>query len=131
MAPRTHPGMRPVSMETRCFHEKLLYHRQNISVPLSMSTILRKRIYKLFEPPPKSNCWDDLVGKIGLRKTRQNSNSKCRDSESSRDIDRQNPQLRQEISKGARSFGDLTHPLVTVLTKLPVIGGGCWPCVSY
>ena len=67
--------------------------RQKISVPLAMSTNLRKKSFKLFKNPEKKHSWADL----GPRKTQPNVCSKRRDSESWTDIDRQNQRLRHEI----------------------------------
>ena len=58
-------GVRPVTMETRCFHQKLEFQRYQpkIPVPLAMSANLRRTSFKLFKNPEKSNSWADL----GLR----------------------------------------------------------------
>ena len=56
-------AVRPVTMETLCFHKKkvrISKIRQKISVPLAMSTNLRKKSFKLFKNPEKKNSWADL-----------------------------------------------------------------------
>ena len=60
-------------METQCFQKSLNFKdtRQEISVPLAMSTNLRKKSFKLFKNPEKNNSWADLGPRSAGKKLSQ------------------------------------------------------------
>ena len=72
--------------------------RQHISTPFAMSTKLYKKKLNLTKKNGKKKIAGHMLGQDGPeKKLSQTFNLKRRDSESSTDIDRQNPQLRHEI----------------------------------
>ena len=81
---------RDVAKKSSIFKET----HQKISVPLAMSTNLRKKSFKLFKNPEKKKSW---AAQDRPEKNSAKCCSKRRDSESWTDIDRQNQQLRHEI----------------------------------
>ena len=95
-----------------------------------MSTNLRIKSFKLFKNPEKK-IPGSIWAKIGLRKTQPNVDSKRRDSESWTRHRWTKPTTAPWNLNGARSIGAPTHPLVTVFTKRPVIGGGRRPGVWF
>ena len=100
--PKAAPAIRPVTMETRCFHKKLEFQRYP---PKDLCTARyerksSKKNFQTFQKPRKKQFLSRSWAKIGLRKTQPNVCSKRRDSESWRDIDRQNQRLRHEIWTG-------------------------------
>ena len=106
--------------------------RRNISVPLTMnmSTNLHKKTERWKKKnAPKNNSWQDFG-------PRSAGESKCsiRSSEipspRQTSIDKTNECVMKNLN-GARSLGAPTHPLVTVFTTLPAIGGGRRPGVCY
>ena len=120
----------PVTMETRCFHKKLNFKdtRQKIYVPLAMSANLRKKSFKLFKNPEKL-----IPGPILGQDRPEKNSAKCLfEAARFRVLDRHRstkPTTAPWILNGARPLGAPTHPLVTVFTKRPVIGGGRRPGV--
>ena len=94
--------LRPVTMETRCFHKKLEFQRYP---PKDFCTACyehrsSKKEFQTFQNPPRKYFLGRSWAKIGLRKTQPNVCSKRRNSESSTDIDGQNQRLRHEIWTG-------------------------------
>ena len=92
-------NLRPVTMETRCFHKKFELQRYP---PTDFCTARyehksSKKKFQNFQKPRKKQFLGRSWAKIGLRKTQPNVCSKRRDSESWTDIDRQKQRLRHEI----------------------------------
>ena len=92
-------AVRPVTMETRCFHKKLEFQRYP---PKDFCTARYERKswtkkFQTFQKPRKKSFLGRSWAKIGLRITQPNVCSKRRDSESWTDIERQNQRLRHEI----------------------------------
>ena len=95
-----------------------------------MSTNLRKKSFKRFKNPEKNHSWTDL----GPRTARESSAKCLFEAAGFRVLDR-HPSTKTTTApwnlNGARSLGAPTHPLVTVFTKWPVIGGARRPDVWY
>ena len=92
-------AVRPVTMEPRCFREKLEFQRYP---PKDFCTAgyerkSSKKKFQTIQKSRKKKILGRFWAKIGLRKTQPNVCSKRRDFESWTDIDRQNQRLRHEI----------------------------------
>ena len=119
-------------METRCFHKKLEFQRYppEDTCTARYERKSSKKSFKLFKNPENNN-----PGPILGQDRPENNSAKCLfEAARFRVLDRHRstkPTTAPWNLNGARSLGAPTHPLVTVFTKRPVIGGGRRPGVWY
>ena len=126
-------SLRPVTMETRCFHKKLEFQRYP---PKDLCTARYER------KSSKKNFWNFsktpnkiIPGPILGQDRPEKNSAKCLfEAAGFRVLDRHRstkPTTAPWNLNGGRSLGAPTHPLVAVFTKRPVIGGRRRPGVWY
>ena len=109
-----------MTIETRCFDQKLEFQRYP---PKYFCTARYEhksfKKFQTFRKPRKKKILGRSWAKIGPRKTQPNVCSPVLDRHRAT-----KPTTAPRNLNGARPLGAPTHPLVTVFTKRPVIGGG-------
>ena len=121
---------RPVTMETRCCQKKFDFQR---NPPKDFCTARyehksSKKKFQTFQKPRKKK----ILGRP--RSAWEKLSQMLFEAARFRVLDRHRstkPTTAPWNLNGARSLGAPTHPLVTVFTKRPVIGGGRRPGVWY
>ena len=126
-----HVLIRPVTMETRCFHKKLEFQRYppNDFCTARYERKSLKKKFQTFQKKPKKIIPGPILGQDRPEK----NPAKCLfEAARFRVLDGHRatkPTTAPLNLNGARPLGAPTHPLVTVFTKRPVIGGERLPGV--
>ena len=123
----------PVTMETRRFHQKLKFQRyppKDFCTARYEHKSSQKKVSN-FSKKTKKIVLGPILGQDRLEK----NSAKCLfEPARFRVLDRHwstKPTIAPWNLTGARPLGAPTHPLITVFTKRPVIGGGRRPDVWY